>query len=464
MSDLPLSATYVSVEVSSDEEGGDMELAEDVWGRENREEAREENREEVREEGREEGREEAGEEGVEEGGDETDASQEVLEEASEEVIDVDGAVANGEVAGVIDEERGVVVEDVENGEAMEGEARGVKRKKTTSAIWGTAAMKQGDTAVCLVCKSVFKLTQGNTTGIRSHVKTQHPSSKEYKKFLEEEAEQKAKKEKKNSKKPKLTMYAFVSSKKPLSQFDSERMTEAVGDYLVQTNTSLNMVENPAFRKLLFKFNSGWIAPSRKTVTDRIDKKIKASEEALKKELIEDIKETKTVSVTTDGGPSHDKNKTKKNAVTVTRIDSKWRMKTDTLTLEVAEGSQTGEVIRTVVRDGLRKFGIADSKVNITTDGASAPRSARNPARHLGVGLSVKYDTDCIDHQIHLLIEESTVFLPHLQNALARGHDFVMFLSIHSVQRRELLQIQKDQGVKTPLCPMMGTKNRWAILY
>ena len=98
MSDLPLSATYVSVEVSSDEEGGDMELAEDVWGRENMEEAREENREEVREEGREEGREEAGEEGVEEGGDETDASQEVLEEASEEVIDVDGAVANGEVA------------------------------------------------------------------------------------------------------------------------------------------------------------------------------------------------------------------------------------------------------------------------------------------------------------------------------------------------------------------------------
>ena len=193
-----------------------------------------------------------------------------------------------------------------------------------------------------------------------------------------------------------------------------------------------MVENPAFRNLIFKIHSGYIAPSRKTITDRIDKKIKASEEALKKELIEDIKETKTVSVTTDGGPSQDKNKTKKNAVTVTRIDSKWMMKTDTLTLEVAEGSQTGEVIRTVVRDGLRKFGIADSKVNITTDGASAPRSARNPARHPGVGLSVKYDTDCIDHQIHLLIEESTVFLPRLQNALARGHDFVMFLSIHSV--------------------------------
>ena len=338
---------------------------------------------------------------------------------------------------------------------------GLEMSRRRKPHWrsGEQQPRSKETAVCLVCTSAFKLTQGNTTSIRN----QHPSFKEYKKFVEKEAEQKAK-EKMKSKKPKVTMYSFVLSKKPLSQFDSEKMTEAIAEYLVQTNTSLSMVENPAFRKLIFKFHSGYIAPSRKTITDRIDKKIKASEEALKKELIEDIKETKKVSVTTDGGPSHDKNKTKKNAVTVTRIDSKWMMKTDTLTLEVAEGSQTGEVIRAVVRDGLWKFGIADTKVNITTDGASAPGSARNPARRLGAGLSIKYDTDCIDHQIHLLIQEGIVFLPRLQSALARGHDFVMFLSIHWVQRRELLTIQKQQDVKTPLRPMMGTKNRWVILH
>ena len=93
--------------------------------------------------------------------------------------------------------------------------------------------------------------------------------------------------------------------------------------------------------------------------------------------MEDIKETKTVSITTDGGPSQDVNKTKKNSVTISRIDSKWNMKTDTLALEVAEGSQTGEVIRGVVKTVLDKFGRMDDwDTNLTTDDASAPRSAR----------------------------------------------------------------------------------------
>lgn len=119
--------------------------------------------------------------------------------------------------------------------------------------------------------------------------------------------------------------------------------------------------------------------------------------------MEDIKETKTVSITTDGGPSQDVNKTKKNSVTISRIDSKWNMKTDTLALEVAEGSQTGEVIRGVVKTVLDKFGRTDDwDTNLTTDDASAPRSARQN-RHPTVGLPIKYECACIDHQFHLLV-------------------------------------------------------------
>ena len=66
MAAKPLPATYVSVEVSSDKEVGDMELAEDFLSGALTDVM------ENREEGREEGREEAGEEGREE----TDASQE----------------------------------------------------------------------------------------------------------------------------------------------------------------------------------------------------------------------------------------------------------------------------------------------------------------------------------------------------------------------------------------------------
>ena len=123
-----------------------------------------------------------------------------------------------------------------------------------------------------------------------------------------------------------------------------------------------------------------------------------------KEIIADIQETKTVNVTTDGGPSQDVNKTKKNTVTLSRIDSKWRMKTDVLALAVAEGSQTAEVIRRVVKTTLVKFGWEeDWDTNMTTDDASAPRSARTPGRHAAVGLPIKYDSPCIDHQFHLLV-------------------------------------------------------------
>lgn len=134
----------------------------------------------------------------------------------------------------------------------------------------------------------------------------------------------------------------------------------------------------------------------------MDKKV-----ALKIELKEDIKDTKTVSVTTDGGPSQDVNKTKKNTVTVSRIDNNWNMKTDTIAMVVAEGSQTGEVIKTVTKIALDDFGMEDDwEVNMTTDDAGAPRSARTPGRHVSVAMNIKYDAPCTDHQIHLLVRQT----------------------------------------------------------
>jgi hypothetical protein len=151
-------------------------------------------------------------------------------------------------------------------------------------------------------------------------------------------------------------------------------------------------------------NKNYIAPSRRSIVRMIDEEIKEVKIKLAKEIEEDIKETKTVNVTTDGGPSHDLNKTKKNTVTASRISTKWEMKTDTLAMPVAEGPQTAEALRTMVRDSLDSYGRKDDwDTNVTTDNASAPRSARAPGRHPSVGLRIKYDSFCIDHQFHLLV-------------------------------------------------------------
>jgi len=271
-----------------------------------------------------------------------------------------------------------------------------------AAIWETAATKVNGKAQCNVCKRFYTCPRGNTSNIRTHVRTVHTGSEECKMFLALEATRAAAKK---IKKPKLTMDNFITSKKPISKAESVKMTNALVEFLVQTNTSIAMVENAALRKMLFTFHSGYVAPSRTTVMKLIEKKVVEAERALAKEIKDDIAETKTVSTTTDGGPSHDQNKTKKNSVTLSRISRDWKLKTDTLGLEVAEGSQTGEVIRTVVKTKLDKFGHEAGVwyVNMTTDDASAPRSARTPNRHPGVGLRVKYDTMCLDHQFHLLV-------------------------------------------------------------
>ena len=320
--------------------------------------------------------------------------EEVLNISDDEGVEDDGEGS---------EEETEVVED--------GFESGLKRKiKEKASIWGTGAVKVKENNVfmakCLVCNKLYSCAKSNTSVIRQHLVKAHVGSPQYKKFIELDKKRKEEALERKRKKPKISILNYFTHKKCIPKIESGKLTSAVEDYIIQTNQSLNMVENPAFRKMMFAFNSGYVAPSRKTITSNIEKKVVEKKLALKKEIAEDIKETKTGNVTTDGGPSQNKNKTKKNTVTFSRITSDWKMKTDTLALVVAEGSQTGVVIRTVVKDVLDQFGYEDWDINMTTDDASAPRSARAPNRHQEVGLRVKYDTMCLDHQIHLLVRNA----------------------------------------------------------
>ena len=48
----------------------------------------------------------------------------------------------------------------------------------------------------------------------------------------------------------------------------------------------------------------------------------------------------------------------------------------------------------------------------------------------------------------------------LLDGLGKVRAFVTMLNQKPMARREMLAIQKEQGVAQPLCPIMGTKNRW----
>ena len=132
-------------------------------------------------------------------------------------------------------------------------------------------------------------------------------------------------------------------------------------------------------------------------------------------------------------------KSKKNSLTAHRITSDWKLKSDTLALPIAVGSQTGPVIRKQVKEELDKFGCKDNwEILFTTDGAAAARSARASGRHLNIGLNVVYDGDCVDHQLHLLVEESIDGLPQLKSALKKVREYVTSLNQSHLAKQELM--------------------------
>jgi hypothetical protein len=343
---------------------------------------------------------------------EDDMMQIVYSDEENDMLQILDSDEENDVMNVIEEEA-EQVDDEEEADVGTGLKR---KKKSEAAIWVSGvARKENNRAVCLICNKDYAMTGGNTSVIRTHILQVHPNDDLTKKFEELDDQKKRKKEEKNKKKtvPKLTMDDFIVKKGALKESDHAKFTEAVADYIVQTNQSLATIENPAFRKMLFTINSNYVAPSRITITNRIDQKITAKKKELKEEILKDIATTNTLAVTSDGGPSQNKNKTKKNTVTAHRVSDEWKMKSDTLALKVAEGSQSGPVLRKVVKDVLDDFGNNEWDVNMTTDDASAARSSRDPNRHPEVGLYVKYDVPCLDHQIHLLVNTKGFHIPSM---------------------------------------------------
>ena len=141
------------------------------------------------------------------------------------------------------------------------------------------------------------------------------------------------------------------------------------EFIVCENISFEIVESHFFRKPMFSANKSYIVPPRSTITRKIDEKICSVKKDLSKEIQNYIAIHKTISITSDGD-SGDRNKTKKNTVTVSRVTEDFQLKTDIVAVPVAKGSQEAVVIRRQWKEELLKIGYDDSWfVNVTTNGA-----------------------------------------------------------------------------------------------
>ena len=111
-----------------------------------------------------------------------------------------------------------------------------------------------------------------------------------------------------------------------------KIDQSIVKWIATEHKPFNVVEKFSFHQMLFAASPGYICPSARKVTKDFDKFAESTKEMLKKEVVKDVTEAehKTINVVSDHGTSKDKFRTQKNGVTVSRINSKYEMKTDTV--------------------------------------------------------------------------------------------------------------------------------------
>ena len=290
-----------------------------------------------------------------------------------------------------------------------------RKRKLVSPVWTCgAAIKTDRGSKCTLCGKEFLSKTFNTSNIIKHILDKHKNNEASVKLKEEfEAKKKKVEELKKVKEKKAketktlsqsSMLTFTTKAHLMDPLKKKRIEDAIIKYVVVENESLSIVEKHSFRNLLFQIEPSYICPSHTKFTRMVDSFVNSTREAFIKELAKDLSEVefKTVQLTSDHGTSSDRFHSHKNVLTVTRCTKDFQIKTDLVALISCEGSQTGEVIRTDIKNELDKIGRDDSwLVDWVTDGEAKQVNARAPGKHPRVGLNTYLCGTCVDHTLHL---------------------------------------------------------------
>jgi hypothetical protein len=362
--------------------------------------------------------------------------------------------------------------DVEQeGPAEGGPQQGDKTVNSRDApVWLHGGIKLPDgTQNCTLCSYSIKPSKSNSGNMTNHVLKKHnrtETANNLKIAIGNKAKLQGEKRKmkENKKSDVAGMLKFVKMQPKITDSYREEMVGAVLQHLVTSNNPFSEVDEWSFRNMMFIANPGLVLPSRHTIARRVDTEFLKIEAALKKEIATKVNKTshKTIHITYDHGTSGDRFRTKKLGVSVHYMDVELKMTTETLGAIECIGSQTGPVVREKVKDLLvRRAGWEVGwRVCPTTDGASNVVSSRSIGRHPAVGLTITFETSCVDHKLHLVIEDALAMenTVDIQEAIARVRAFVEYFKQSSIALQAFLQIQESLGMVV-ISPVQGTSNR-----
>ena len=154
----------------------------------------------------------------------------------------------------------------------------------------------GGGSKCTVCDQVFKRSQGNTSNLIKHILSVHKDTKitkELKVAIKKKKlvdRMKAKK-KNDSRKLTSSLLPFINRQSKISSQKKEAMDKAIIHHIVLSNNPFSEVEEQSFRNVLFKAEPNYVAPSRTTVANWIEKTYINTKKLLRKEIVEHIGKT-----------------------------------------------------------------------------------------------------------------------------------------------------------------------------
>jgi hypothetical protein len=112
-----------------------------------------------------------------------------------------------------------------------------------------------------------------------------------------------------------------------------------------------------------------------------------------------------------------------------------------------------------VKTKLEEFGYNSTwRVCATTDGASNVVAARMPGRFPEVGLNIVKAGTCVDHTIHLVVEDALDKTVEINRAVKTVRPLVEYLKDSNIALQAFLDISQQIGLGV-ISPIQGTSNR-----
>ena len=136
------------------------------------------------------------------------------------------------------------------------------------------------------------------------------------------------------------------------------------------------------------------------------------------------------------------------------------IKSDTIRLVRAVESQPTDIVWATIKKVLYTFGYeVNWRVKATTDGEATMVAACQINCFPQAGLNTNLLRNCVDHTIHLDVDESLGIVKKLDATIKKVWKFVNYLVESCMVRQNLSELMKILGLPI-LAPMQGTSNRW----